>query len=209
MRQAGFDVDKTQLDDEVVWDDEEEDDDAGSSAAAEGSSATYGNDGSEELEDLSEPLSHSSKSPCSSSLRDWSEDDDDDELGPAAALGATTLNVATAAAAGAKVVPIVDQQDSPEQPPAAPKPATSKPAAPEGAGSGSASTKKRSQTALPEPAQKRKKVEPAVKSLLPRKAKKVVKCLPPRWLGKSSASVLLSAYSSRIPDWLTHGVLSS
>jgi hypothetical protein len=106
-RQAGFAADKAQSDDEVVWDDEEKDDDAGSSAAAEGSSATYSDDGSEELEDPGEPISYSSKSPGPSSLRDWSEDDDD-ELGPTAALGATALHVAAAAIAGAKVVLIVD-----------------------------------------------------------------------------------------------------
>jgi hypothetical protein len=70
--QAGFATDKEYSDDEVFWDDDEEDDDASSSAPAEGSSATYGDDGSEELEDPSEPLNHSSKS-----LRDWSEDEDD------------------------------------------------------------------------------------------------------------------------------------
>jgi hypothetical protein len=48
MRQAGFAADKTHSDDKVVWDD---DDDTGSSATAEGSGATYGDDGSEELED--------------------------------------------------------------------------------------------------------------------------------------------------------------
>jgi hypothetical protein len=141
-RQAGLATDKAHSDDEVVWDDDEEDDDAGSSAVAEGSSATYGDDGSEELEDPGEPLSHSSKSPGPSSLRDWSEDDDN-ELGPAAALGATALHVATAAIAGAKVAPIVDLPDSPEQPPAVPKPATPKPAALEGAGGGVAAAKKR------------------------------------------------------------------
>jgi hypothetical protein len=50
-RQAGFAADKTHSDDEVVWDDDDEDDDAGSSAVAEGSGATYGDDGSEELGD--------------------------------------------------------------------------------------------------------------------------------------------------------------
>jgi hypothetical protein len=49
-------------------------------------------------------------------------------------------------------------------------------AAPVGARSGAAAAKKRNQPAPPEPAQKRKKVEPAVKGLLPPKAKKVVKC---------------------------------
>jgi hypothetical protein len=174
VRQAGFAAGKAHSDDEVVWDDDEEDDDAGSSAAAEGSSATFGDDGSEELEDPGEPLSHSSKSPCPSFLRDWSEDDDD-EPEPTVALGATTLHVATAAAAGAKAGPIVEVPDSPEQPSAAPQSATLKPAAPAGTGSGATTAKKRNQPAPPEPAQKRKKVEPAAKGLLPPKAKKVVK----------------------------------
>jgi hypothetical protein len=75
--QTGFTADKEHSDDEVVWDDGKEDDDASSNVAAEGSSATHGDDGSEELEDSGEPLSHSSKFPGPSSLRDWSEDDDD------------------------------------------------------------------------------------------------------------------------------------
>jgi hypothetical protein len=99
-RQTGFTADKEHSDDEVVWDDGEEDDDAGSTAAAEGSSATHGDDGSEELKDSGEPLSHSSKFPGPSSLRDWSEDDDD-ETGSAVALGGAALHVATTAAAGA------------------------------------------------------------------------------------------------------------
>jgi hypothetical protein len=70
VRQAGFVTDKEHSDDEVVWDDIEEDDYAGSNAAAKGSSATHGDDGSEELEDSGEPLSHSSKFPGPSSLRD-------------------------------------------------------------------------------------------------------------------------------------------
>jgi hypothetical protein len=71
VRQAGFAADKVHSDNEVVWDDGEEDDDAGSNAAAEGSSATYGDDGSEGLEDSGERLSYSSKSPGPSSLREW------------------------------------------------------------------------------------------------------------------------------------------
>jgi hypothetical protein len=173
-RQAGFAANKAQSDDEVVWDDAEEDDDAGSSAAAEGSSTTYGDDGSEELEDPGEPLSHSSKSPGLSSLRDWSEDDDD-ERGPAATLGVTALHVATAAAAGAQVAPIVDLPDSPERPPIALEPVAPMSTAPEGAGSGAAAAKKRNQLAPTEPARKRKKTEPTAKSLLPPKVKRVVK----------------------------------
>jgi hypothetical protein len=50
-----------------------------------------------------------------------------------------------------------------------------KPAAPEGTGSGAAAAKRRNQPALPEPAVKQRKVEPAAKSLLPPKRKTVVK----------------------------------
>jgi hypothetical protein len=156
-----------QSDDEVLWDDDDEDDDAGSSAAAKGSGATYEDDGSEELEEQGESLSHSSKSPCPASLRDWSEDDDD-ELVPSAALEATTLHVA---AARGKISPIVDVPDSPERSSAAPKPAALR--KPRGE---AAAPKKRAQPAAPEPAQKRKKTERAAKDLLPPKVKKVVKC---------------------------------
>jgi hypothetical protein len=159
--QADFTADKVRSDDEVVWDDNDEDDDDGSSIAPEGSGATHDNDGSEELEEQGESLSHSSKSPCPSSLRDWSKDDD--ELKPSASLRATTLHVATA---GGKISPVVDMPDSPEWPPAAPKPA-----APEKHVGGMAAPQKRIQ-----PAQKRKKTEPTAKDLLPPKAKKVVKC---------------------------------
>jgi hypothetical protein len=107
VRQTGFAADKEHSDDEVVWDDAEEDDDAGSNAAAEGSSATHGDDGSEELEDSGEPLSHSSKFLGPSSLRDWSEDDDD-EPGSATALGGVALHVATTAVAGAQAISVVD-----------------------------------------------------------------------------------------------------
>jgi hypothetical protein len=174
MRQAGFATDKAHSDDEVVWDDDEEDNDAGSSTAAEGSSSTYGDDRSEELEGPGEPLSHSSKSPGPSSLRDWSEDDDEPD--PTAALGATALHVATAAATGAKVALIVDKPNSPDRPPAVPKPAAPKPTTLMGARSGAAAAKKRNPPALVELAQKWKKVGPALKGLLPPKAKNVVKC---------------------------------
>jgi hypothetical protein len=113
MRQVGFALDKEHSDNEVIWDDAEEDDDAGSNAAAEGSSATHGDDGSEELEDSGEPLSHSSKFPGPSSLRDWSEDDDD-EPGSATALGGVALHVAAAAATGAQAIPVVDLPASPK-----------------------------------------------------------------------------------------------
>jgi hypothetical protein len=69
LRQTGFAADRAESDDEVVWDDAEEDKDAGSHAAVESSSATHGNEGSEELVDSGEPLSHSSKFPGPSSLR--------------------------------------------------------------------------------------------------------------------------------------------
>jgi hypothetical protein len=140
-RQTGIAADKEHSDDEVIWDDGEEDDDAGSNAVAEGSSATHGDDGSEELEDSGEPLIHSSKFPGPSSLRDWSEDDDD-EPGSAVALGGAALHVAAAAAAGAQAIPIVDLWTSPEQPPVAPEPAASKPDDPEGAGSGAPGAKR-------------------------------------------------------------------
>jgi hypothetical protein len=173
-RQAGFAADKEHSDDEVIWDDGEEDDDAGSNVAAEGSSTSHSDDGSEELEDSGEPLSYSSKFPGPPSLRDWSEDDDD-EPGSAVALGGAALHVATAAAAGAQATPIVDMPESLEQPPIAPEPATSKPDDPEGAGSRVAGPKRGSQPAPTEPAEKRKKAEPAAKSLLPPRMKKVVK----------------------------------
>jgi hypothetical protein len=173
-RQAGFATDKVHSDDEVVWDDGEEDDDAGSNAVAEGSSATHGDDGSEELEDSGEPLSHSSKSQGPSSLRDWSEDDDD-EPGPAATLGSAALHVAATAAAGAQAIPIVDLPESPEQPPVAPELAAPKPADPKGAGSRAAGAKRGNQLHPTEPAEKQKKAEPAAKSLLLPKVKRVVK----------------------------------
>jgi hypothetical protein len=170
----GFAADKEHSDDEVVWDDGKEDDDAGSNAAAEGSSATHGDDGSEELEDSGEPLSHSSKFLGPSSLRDWSKDDDN-EPGPAVTLGGAALHVATTATAGAQATPIVDLPKSPKQPPVAPEPAASKPADPEGAGSRAAGAKRGNQPAPTELAEKRKKAEPAAKSLLLPKMKKVVK----------------------------------
>jgi hypothetical protein len=173
-RQTDFAADKEHSDDKVVWDDGEEDDDAGSNAAAEGSSATHSDDGSEELEDLGEPLSHSSKFPGPSSLRDWFEDDDD-EPGSAVALGGAALHVAAAAAAGAQAIPLVDLPASPEQPPVAPEPAASKPDDPEGAGSRATGAKRGIQPAPAEPAEKRKKAELAAKSLLPPRIKKVIK----------------------------------
>jgi hypothetical protein len=152
-RQTGFAADKEHSDNEVVWDDGEEDNDASSNAIAEGSSATHGDDGSEELEDLGEPLSHSSKFSGPSSLRDWSEDDDD-ELASAVALGGAALHVAAAAAAGAQAIPIVDLPTSPEQPPVAPEPAASKPDDPKGAESQVTGAKRGIQSAPAEPAEK-------------------------------------------------------
>jgi hypothetical protein len=141
-RQAGFATDRAELDNEVIWDDAEEDEDAGSNAAAEGSSATYGNDGSEELEDAGEPLSRSSKSPGPSSLRDWFEDDDD-EPGSAATHGVTALHAATAAAVGAQATPIVDLLNSSEQHIVALEPVVMKLATLEGTRSGASAAKRR------------------------------------------------------------------
>jgi hypothetical protein len=151
--QAGFAIDRAESDNEVVWDDAEEDEDAGSNAVAEGLSATHGDDGSEELKDSGEPLSHSSKFPGPSSLRDWSEDDDD-EPGSAVTLGGVALHVAAVAAAGAQATPIVDLLESPEQPPVAPEPAALKLADPEGTGSRAAGAKRGNQPAPTELAEK-------------------------------------------------------
>jgi hypothetical protein len=173
LRQAGFAADRAESDDEVVWDDAEEDEDAGSHAAVESSSATHGNEGSEELVDSGEPLSHSSKFPGPSSLRDWSEDDD--ETGSVATPGGAALHVAAAAAAGAQAPPIVDLPESPEQHPVAPEPASSKPANPEGTRGRTAGVKRGSQPAPTETAEKRRKPEPATKNLLHPKMKRVTK----------------------------------
>jgi hypothetical protein len=173
-RLAGFATDKEHSDDEVVWDDSEEEDDVGSNIAAEGSSATHGDDGSEEIEDSGEPLSHFSKFPGPSSLRDWSEDDDD-EPGSTVTVGGAALHVAAAATTRAQGTLIVDLPESPEQPPVAPKPAALKLADLEGAGSRAVGAKRGNQPASTEPAEKRKKAEPAAKSLLLPKMKKVVK----------------------------------
>jgi hypothetical protein len=174
VRQTGFAADKEHSDDEVVWDDTEEDDDVGSNAATEGSSATHGDDGSEELEDSGEPLRHSSKFPGPSSLRDWSKDDDD-EPGSATALGGVALHVAATAAAGAQAISVVDLPASPEKPPVAPEPAASKPDDPKGAESRAPGAKRRIQPAPVEPAEKQKKAELTAKSLLPPRIKKVIK----------------------------------
>jgi hypothetical protein len=168
MRQDGFDADRAQLDDVVAWDDDDDDDDDGSSIAPEGFGAVHDDDGSEELEGQGESLSHSSKSPHPSSLRDWS--DDDDELGPTAVLGATTLHVAAAASARGVIPPVVEVSDS-----LAWEPAASEPARLEKSEGGVAASKKRSQPAPPDPAQKQKKgpLPPRVKKVVKRKATEV------------------------------------
>jgi hypothetical protein len=148
---AGFAADRAESDDEVFWDDAEEEEDAGSHVAVESSSATHGNEGSEELVDSSEPLSHSSKFPGPSFLRDWSEDDDD-ETRPVATHGGATLQVAAAAAAGAQAPPIVDLPESLEQHPVAPEPADL-----EGAGGRLAGAKRGSRPAPTKMAEKRRR----------------------------------------------------
>jgi hypothetical protein len=142
--------------------------DAGSQAAVESSSATHGNEGSEELIDSGEPLSHSSKFPGPSLLRDCFEDDDD-ETGLAATLGGIALHVAAAAAARVQASPTVDLLESPEQHPVAPEPADR-----EEAGGEPVGAKRRAQPAPNEPAEKRKKPEPAANMRRP-KTKKVTK----------------------------------
>jgi hypothetical protein len=82
----------------------------------------------------------------------------------------TTLHVAAVAAAGGKIPPIVEVLDSPKWQPAESKLATSREP-----GDRTTAPKKRTRPALPEPAQKRKKIELAVKDQLPPKAKKMVK----------------------------------
>jgi hypothetical protein len=163
QHQAGFAADRAESDDGVVWDDAEEDEDAGSHIAVESSSATHGNEGSEELMDSGEPLSHSSKFPGPSSLRDWSEDDDD-ETGLVAAPGVAALHVAAAATARAQASPVVDFSESPEQHPVVPEPASLEPADSVGTGGRPAGTKRGNQPASAEPAEKRKKPEPATRS---------------------------------------------
>jgi hypothetical protein len=72
-------------------------------------------------------------------------------------------------------MPLVEVPASLKQPPIAPEPAASKPDDPEGAGSQTTGTKRGIQPAPAEPAEKRKKAEPAAKSLLPPRIKKVIK----------------------------------
>jgi hypothetical protein len=166
---TGLAADRAESDDKVVWDEAEEVEDASSQAAIESSSATHGDEGSEELIDSGEPLSHSSKFPGPSLLRDWSGDDDD-ETGSAATLGGVALHVAAAAAAGAQAPPTVDLLESPEQHPVA-----SEPKVHEETGGGLAGSKRRAQPAPGEPAEKRRRPKPAMKDQRRPKTKKVVK----------------------------------
>jgi hypothetical protein len=169
QHQAGFAADRAELDDKVVWDEAEEVDDDGSQAAVESSSATHGDEGSEELVDSGEPLSHSSKFPGPSLLRDWFEDDDG-ETGSAATLGGVALHVATAATTGVQAPPTVDLPESPE-----PHHVALELADREDAGSKPAGAKRRAQPASSEPAEKCRKPEPAAKDLRHPKTKKVTK----------------------------------
>jgi hypothetical protein len=162
-----FAADRAESDDKVVWDEAKEVEDASSQAAIESSSATHGDEGSEELVDSGDPLSHSGKFPSPSLLRDWFEDDDG-ETGPAATLGGVALHVAAATTAGVQAPPIVDLPESPELHPVA-----SEPAAHGEAGNDPAGTKRRAQPASSEPAEKRKKPEPAARDLRCPKTKKV------------------------------------
>jgi hypothetical protein len=169
QRQTGLAADRVESDDKVVWDDAEEVEDAGSQATVESSSATHGDEGSEELIESGEPLSHSTKFLDPSLLRDWPEDDDG-ETGSAATLGGVALHIAAVAAAGAHAPPTVDLPESPEQLPVA-----SELADHEEAGGRPAGTKRRALPAPDEPAKKRKRPEPATKDLRHPKAKKVTK----------------------------------
>jgi hypothetical protein len=168
QRQAGFSTDRTESDDKVVWDEAEETEDASSLAAVESSSTTQGDEGNDEPVDSGEPLEPSNKFPNPSLLRDWSDDDDGD-AGSAATLGGVALHVA-AAATGAQAPPIVDLPESPKRSSATPEPAD-----PEEAGGNSAGAKRKVQPASSEPADKRKRPEPAARDLHHPKMKKVAK----------------------------------
>jgi hypothetical protein len=124
--------------------------------------------------DSGEPLSHSSKFPGPSFLRDWSKDDDD-ETGSVATPGEVALHVATAATAGAQTPPIVDLPESPEQHPVAPEPASSKPADLEETRGRSTGAKRGGLPASTELAEKHRRPEPAMKNLFCPKVKKVTK----------------------------------
>jgi hypothetical protein len=168
-RQAGFSTDRAESDDKVVWDEAEETEDASSLAAVESSSTTQGDEGNDEPVDSGEPLEPSSKFPSPSLLRDWSDDDDGD-AGSAATLGGVALHVAAAVAAGAQAPPIVDLPVSPKRSSAAPEPAD-----PEEAGDNSADAKRKAQPVSSEPADKRKRLQPAARDLHHPKMKKVAK----------------------------------
>jgi hypothetical protein len=155
--------------DKVIWDEAEEVEDASSQAAAESSSATQGDEGNDELEDLGEPLDHSSKFSSPSPLRDWSEDDNGD-AGSATTLGGVALHMAATAAARAQAPPTVDLPKSLERCSAA-----SESADPEEAGDDLASAKRKAQPASSEPADKRKKPELAAWDPRRPKVKKVAK----------------------------------
>jgi hypothetical protein len=169
QRQAGLAADRAELDDKVVWDEAEEVEDASSQATVESSSATQGDEGNDEIVDSGEPLDHSSKFPSPSLLRDWSKDDDSD-AGSAATLGGVALPVAAAAAAGAQAPPTVDLPESPERCSGAPEPVD-----PEEARDDLAGAKRKAQPASSEPADKRKKPEPAARDLRRPTVKKVAK----------------------------------
>jgi hypothetical protein len=169
QRQAGFAADRAESDDKVVWDEAEEVEDASSQAAIESSNTTQGDEGNDELEDSGELLDHSSKFPSPSLLRDWSDDDDGD-AGSATTLGGVALHVAAAAAAGTQAPPIVDVPESPGRRSAAPEPADL-----EEAGDDLVGIKRKAQPALSEPADKRKKPEPAARDLRRPKVKKAAK----------------------------------
>jgi hypothetical protein len=169
QRQAGFTADRAESDDKVVWDEAEEVEDASSQAAVESSSTTQGDEGNDEIEDSGELLDHSSKFPSPSLLRDLS-DDDGGGVGSATTLGGIALHVAAAATAGAQAPPIMDLPKSPGRRSATPEPADL-----EEAGGDLAGLKRKAQPAFSEPADKRKKTEPAARDLRHPQMKKVAK----------------------------------
>jgi hypothetical protein len=169
QRQAGFAADRAESDDKVIWDEAEEAEDASSLAAVESSSTTQGDEGNDEPVDSGKPLEPSSKFPSPSLLRDWSDDDDGD-AGSAATLRGVALHVAAAPAARGQAPPIMDLPGTPER-----RSATPEPADPEEAGGDLAGAKRKAQPAPSEPADKRKRPEPAARDLHRPKMKKVVK----------------------------------
>jgi hypothetical protein len=119
--------------------------------------------------DSGEPLDHSSKFPSPSLLRGRSEGDDG-SAGSTATLGGVALHVAAAAAAGAQAPPTMGLPESPERRFVTPEPTDH-----EEAGDGPTGVKRRAQPASPEPAEKRRRPEPAAKDLRRPKMKKVAK----------------------------------